>query len=167
MRIEPQYDSENEGSTSESELEEEEKFYGLALGTMMARDRRAKRNMIDDTYNRYAFNDKDLPKASFHRNFIGISLTFQWFEEDENKHNVPQIPITKEIVQGDSGNFTEISEMKRKARELNARPIKKVAEAKARKKMKAMKKLEKVKQTAQHIADSSEMTPGEISSEFH
>jgi AdoMet-dependent rRNA methyltransferase SPB1 len=47
-----------------------------------------------------------------------------------------------------------------KNRELNARPIKKVAEAKARKKMKAMKKFEKLKQTAQSIADASDMTPG-------
>jgi len=127
---------ENEESTDESELEDEEKFYGLALSTMMVRDRKFRRNLIDDSYNRYAFNDVDLPK---------------WFKDDEEKHNKPQLPITKEIVK----------ELKMKTRELNARPIKKVAEAKARKKMKAMKKLDKLKQTTQTIADSTDLTPSE------
>ena len=46
------------------------------------------------------------------------------FADDEKLHNVPQLPITKD----------EVEEMKAKWKAINARPIKKVLEAKARKK---------------------------------
>ena len=42
--------------------------------------------------------------------------------------------------------------------ELNARPIKKVAEAKARKKMKEVKRMEKLKAKATLVAQNSEMS---------
>ena len=47
-----------------------------------------------------------------------------WFLDDEGKHSKPHRPITKEAA----------AAIKSKLRALNARPIKKVAEAKARKK---------------------------------
>lgn len=61
--------------------------------------------------NRYSFND------------VGVSLP-SWFLDDENAHNQPQVPVTKE----------EVLEHKRWMREIDARSTKKVAEAKARKK---------------------------------
>jgi AdoMet-dependent rRNA methyltransferase SPB1 len=76
-----------------------------------------------------------------------------WFGDEEKVHNIPTLPVTKDMVM----------EAKAKFKELNARPIKKVAEAKARKKLKLMKKAEKTKARAQVIADSNDMRPAEKS----
>lgn len=50
----------------------------------------------------------------------------EWFLDDEGKHNKPNLPVTKEAM----------NQLREKIKALNARPIKKVAEAKARKKFK-------------------------------
>jgi len=105
----------------------------VALGSLMLR-KKSKQDLIDSGYNRYAFNDTDeVPR---------------WFKEEEQRHNKAQLPITKEMIQ----------EIKNKYAEINAKDIKKVAEAKARKKKKSLAKMEKAKSKATKIADSSELT---------
>eukprot|EP01089_Gocevia_fonbrunei_P004488 TRINITY_DN14500_c0_g1_i1.p1 TRINITY_DN14500_c0_g1~~TRINITY_DN14500_c0_g1_i1.p1 ORF type:complete len:158 (-),score=49.80 TRINITY_DN14500_c0_g1_i1:144-617(-) len=100
----------------------------------MSKSKKRKREVVDDGWNRYAFNDTDDAPL--------------WFVDDERKHNKPKLPITKE----------EVEAMKARAREINARPMKKVAEAKARKQRRKRKQIEKVKEQAQSIANQSEMT---------
>lgn len=60
---------------------------------------------------RYAFNEDEgeLP---------------EWFVQEEKQHRIRQLPIDKK----------EVEHYRKRWREINARPIKKVAEAKARKK---------------------------------
>ncbi|XP_026191816.1 adoMet-dependent rRNA methyltransferase spb1 [Cyclospora cayetanensis] len=103
-----------------------------AMGAMLIR-RSSRMDLIDGAYNRYAFNDDELP---------------DWFVLDEEKHNKPELPVTKELMQ----------EYKQKIKEINARPIRKVREAAARKKKRAQRILEKMKRQAQGIANSAELS---------
>ncbi|XP_075552617.1 pre-rRNA 2'-O-ribose RNA methyltransferase FTSJ3 [Dermacentor variabilis] len=109
---------------------------GLAIGTMMIRSQKAKRDIIDAGFNRYAFNDDNLPK---------------WFVEEEQKHSKKMMPETAEMV----------AEYKAQLKAVNARPIKKVAEAKARKKLRAARKLEKARKRAETITEKLDMTDAE------
>lgn len=89
---------------------------------------------MNDGFNRYSLNSKEgLPS---------------WFLDDESKHYKANIPITKEAV----------AALRAKLRALDARPIKKVAEAKARKKMKAAQKLEKAMKKAEGVNETSDMS---------
>jgi AdoMet-dependent rRNA methyltransferase SPB1 len=101
---------------------------------MVQDGRRQQRNILDEYgYNRDIFHDDpdSLPK---------------WFLEDEVQHRRRQLPVTKEAAQL----------LRERQKELNARPIKKVLEAKSRKKYKAMKKLEKVREKMNSlVADGS------------
>lgn len=99
-----------------------------ALAKKMLR-KKFRTETIDASYNRYAYEDDDKIMPS-------------WFVEDEAKHNVPNINLTQE----------EIDEEKRILREWNARPSKKVMEAKNRKKLKLARAMSKVKSKALVIA---------------
>ncbi|KAL1976078.1 hypothetical protein VTN31DRAFT_4470 [Thermomyces dupontii] len=93
----------------------------MALAQSLAKKETSKSDLVDDSFNKYTFRDTEgLP---------------EWFLDDENKHSRPIRPITKKAA----------AAIKEKMRAINARPIKKVLEAKARKKMKAAKKLEKLR----------------------
>jgi AdoMet-dependent rRNA methyltransferase SPB1 len=92
---ERRYDSEHE------EWDEEERARTLAIATMMLRRSKAK-ELVDASYNRYAWNDAgDLP---------------EWFVDDEERHYRPQIPVPKPLM----------DEMKERFKTLAAKPIAKV-----------------------------------------
>ncbi|KAF8421060.1 AdoMet-dependent rRNA methyltransferas-like protein spb1 [Tirmania nivea] len=104
----------------------------MTLAQKLAMGETRKSQLIDDSYNRYSFRDRDgLP---------------EWFLDDEERHSKIQKPITA----------AGAAAIKEKLRALNARPIKKVKEAKDRKKFKAMQKLEKLrKKSALVVGDEA------------
>lgn len=106
----------------------------MTLAHELALGHRNKHSIADEGYNRYAFRDREgLP---------------DWFIEDEESHSHISKPITKEAVEA----------IKAKFKAMNARPIKKVAEAQARKKMRAVKKLEKLKKKTDLINEDEGRT---------
>ncbi|XP_034476882.1 pre-rRNA 2'-O-ribose RNA methyltransferase FTSJ3 [Drosophila innubila] len=113
-------------------LSEEE----LALGALLVRGKKTRRDLIDAAWNRYAFNDDNLPV---------------WFVQDEQEHMTKPSPVPKELTE----------EYQRKVQELNVRPIKKVMEAKARKKRRATKRLAKAKKMAEKIMENADATSQE------
>ncbi|RWS11100.1 pre-rRNA processing protein FTSJ3-like protein, partial [Dinothrombium tinctorium] len=110
---------------------------GLALAELMIRSQKAKRELIDNSWNRYVRGDEDNAPS--------------WFRKDEEKYNKRPLPVSTEVVE----------EYKNKMRAINARPIKKVAEAKARKKKRALRKLEKAKKKAESLTDAPDMSEKE------
>lgn len=93
--------------------------------------------LIDDGFNRYSLNAKD-----------GLPT---WFLDDEAKHYKPNIPITKEAV----------ITLRARQRALDARPIKKIAEAKGRKRLRAARRLEKAMRKAEVVNANADMTENE------
>lgn len=106
-----------------------------ALAKKMLR-KKFREETINSSYSRIAYDEdeRDLP---------------QWFAQDEGKANVPNYNLTKE----------EVDIEKKALMEWNARPSKKVTEAKARKKMRLAKAMQKIKNKAQVVA-SSDITEG-------
>jgi AdoMet-dependent rRNA methyltransferase SPB1 len=106
----------------------------MSLATQLVADRRRNREeMVDKSFNRYAFGDNKFLPA--------------WFREDEAHHNKPQEPLSKDAA----------ALIKERMRKLQAQPGKKVLEAKGRNKMRAIKRLEALKRKATVIADSEEI----------
>ncbi|KAH9656762.1 putative rRNA methyltransferase [Citrus sinensis] len=129
----PGADSSDDSSSDESEDEEvDTKAEILACAKKMLR-KKQREQILDDVYNRYMFDDDGLP---------------DWFLEEERRHRQAIRPVTKE----------EIAAMKAQFKEIDARPAKKVAEAKARKKRVAMRKLEKVRKKANVISDQADIS---------
>ncbi|CAO3671329.1 unnamed protein product [Umbelopsis ramanniana] len=109
----------------------------MTLAKQLANKEKTKQDLIDEGFTKEAFRDKRaLP---------------QWFLDDEDRHNQVNIPVTKEAIQA----------VREKLKALDARPIKKIAEAKARKKFKANQRLEKAKKKATDIADNPDMSEKE------
>ncbi|KAM6115005.1 pre-rRNA 2'-O-ribose RNA methyltransferase FTSJ3 [Phoenicopterus ruber ruber] len=111
---------------------------GLALGSVIATSKKAKRDLIDDSFNRYSFNEDEgeLP---------------EWFTEEEKQHRRKQIPVDRQTVEA----------YRQRWREINARPIKKVAEAKARKKRRMLKKMEQMKKKAEAVVSTVDISERE------
>jgi AdoMet-dependent rRNA methyltransferase SPB1 len=129
--VQNEEDSSSSSDESEEDLDDYRKAEVLAYAKKMLR-KKQREQILDDAYNKHMFDDEGLP---------------HWFVEDENRHNQPNKPVTREEVAAERAQFKEI----------DARPSKKVAEAKARKKRVAMKKLDKARQKADAIADQSDI----------
>jgi len=106
----------------------------MALAQQMATKEKTSQDVIDDGFNKWAFRDT-----------AGLP---DWFLDDENKHSRPQRPITKAAA----------AAIKEKMRAINARPIKKVLEAKGRKKLRAAKRLEKLRKKSALLAEDEAMS---------
>ncbi|KAA0045562.1 hypothetical protein IC582_025161 [Cucumis melo] len=129
----PATDSSDSSSSEESDDEDPDtRAEILACAKKMLR-KKQREQILDDSYNKYMFDDAGLPK---------------WFLDEERRHRQPIKPVTKE----------EVAAIRAQFKEIDARPAKKVAEAKARKKRVAMKKLEKVRKKANVISDQADIS---------
>ncbi|XP_004250420.2 uncharacterized protein [Solanum lycopersicum] len=124
----------SDSSSDESDDDIDTKAEILSTAKMTLK-KRPREEMIDDAYNRYMFHDEGLPK---------------WFVDEEKRNFQPVKPVTKE----------EIAAMRAQFKAIDARPAKKVAEAKARKKRAAHRKLEKFRKKANSISDQTEISEG-------
>lgn len=111
---------------------------GLALGCMIATSKKRERDLVDSSFHRFANSEEawDVP---------------EWFLDDERKHRKKPVPVTREMVE----------EYKQKWKEIDARPIKRVAEAKARKKRRMLKKMEQAKKKAEAVVNTVDISERE------
>jgi AdoMet-dependent rRNA methyltransferase SPB1 len=70
------------------------------------------------------------------------------FTQDEGRHNKPTMPVTKEAADA----------MKERMKALDARPIKKVAEAKFRKQMRTQRRVEKAMRKSEGLTNQEELS---------
>jgi AdoMet-dependent rRNA methyltransferase SPB1 len=106
----------------------------MTLAHQLATGKITKQQLLDDNFNKISLRDVDgLP---------------EWFLDDENQHSKTQRPITKEAA----------AAIKEKTKALNARPIKKVREAKARKTMRAARRVEKLKKKSEGLAEGDDLS---------
>uniref|UniRef100_UPI0037E7DB82 pre-rRNA 2'-O-ribose RNA methyltransferase FTSJ3 n=1 Tax=Semicossyphus pulcher TaxID=241346 RepID=UPI0037E7DB82 len=111
---------------------------GLALGAQIATSKKRARDLVDGSFHRFASSEEhwEVP---------------EWFLDDERKHRKKPVPVTKEMVE----------EYKQKWKEIDARPIKRVAEAKARKKRRMLKKMEQAKKKAEAVVNTVDISERE------
>lgn len=128
----PMSEDESDSAAEEFDrLDDNAKAEVLALAKKFIH-KKTKRELIESAYNRYAFHDTNLPK---------------WFVEDENKYMRPAPIITG----------AEFNEAKQQLQTIDARPIKKIAEAKARKKKRLQAKLTQARQKAEAVANQQDV----------
>lgn len=129
-----------EGSSDESsddgfdDLDDDGRAEVLALAKKMLKGR-DRQDILDNAYHKYAFHETGLPR---------------WFEEDEKRHMKPPVAISQEEVQAE----------KDRLRAIDARPIKKVAEAKARKQKRMASKMEAARAKAEAISGQEDLPMG-------
>lgn len=114
----------------------------MALAQQMATGEKKSQDVVDDGFNKLAFRDMDgLP---------------EWFLDDEGKHSKPNRPISKAAA----------AAIKEKLRAINARPVKKVMEAKGRKKLKAAQKLERLRKKSATLEEDDALSERDKSQEI-
>merc|ERR1719219_633820 len=118
----------------------------LAAATEMAMSRKRKRELIENSYNRWMRDDD-------------VGALPDWFVEDEKVH---QRPDNGPSIEG-SKNKELVEFYRERAKSANVRTIKKVAEAKARKKKKLVGRRDRARKAADGIMANSDMTEREQS----
>jgi len=113
----------------------------LALGEQLVKSKKAKRDIMDDGWHRFMFNDTNLP---------------EWFVKEEEFHMKKRPDVDPAVVE----KYIE------KGKEVNVKTIKKVVEAKARRKRKVAKKMEKAKKRAETILENEDLGSREKASEI-
>jgi AdoMet-dependent rRNA methyltransferase SPB1 len=125
-------DTDSDSSSDDDDLDDDTKAEVLAYAKKMLR-KKQREQILDDAYGKYMYDDEGLPI---------------WFLEEEKRHRQPTKPVTKE----------EVEAMKAQFKEIDTRPSKKVAEAKARKKRVALKQLDKARKKADVISDQTDIS---------
>ncbi|KAH9459692.1 hypothetical protein Pst134EB_007922 [Puccinia striiformis f. sp. tritici] len=115
----------------------------IQLALDLVNRKKTKDQLVDSGFKRDAFFDdkNELPT---------------WFMDDEMRHFREHVPVTKEAVKI----------LRDKMRALDARPIKKIAEAKGRKKLRTLRRIEKAHSKANTVNESSDITEKEKSLEI-
>eukprot|EP00924_Labyrinthula_sp_SR-Ha-C_P013003 augustus_masked-scaffold_12-processed-gene-6.59-mRNA-1 protein AED:0.01 eAED:0.01 QI:0/-1/0/1/-1/1/1/0/921 len=115
---------------SDYDSDENAKTVALAGAMLKKSDRR---KILDQAYNRYAFNDPEgLP---------------DWFVDDETRHFKPQLPITKAMV----------DKVRARNIDLTKKSTKKVVEARARKRKRIAQKMETAKRKATSVVENEDL----------
>jgi len=114
----------------------------MTLAQQLALGEITKHDLVNEGYNKASFRDREELPA--------------WFLEDEAKHTRFMKPITKEAALA----------AREADKALNARPIKKVAEARGRKQMRAQRQLERIRKKSDLINDDSSMNEQEKSEQI-
>jgi len=105
----------------------------LAIGSLLTK-KKSRMELLDGAFHRYAFDDpEDLP---------------DWFVEEERPNLQRELPVSKETMR----------EFRGKLKEINQRPIRKVAEAQGRKKKRAVQRLEKLRKSANALANNEDIS---------
>lgn len=115
----------------------------LALGQQMLKSKKTRRDIMDEGWNRFMFDDKDSDLPN-------------WFVREEEYHMRRHPEVDPEVVEF----------YKNRQRDVNIKTIKKVVEAKARKKRKLTKRMEKAKKKASAIMDNDDIGSREKASEI-
>ena len=114
----------------------------LALGEQLIRSKKAKRDIMDNGWHRFMFDDENLP---------------DWFVKEEEFHMRKMPDIDPEVVE----KYREMG------KEMNVKTIKKVVEAKARRKRRVAKKLEQARKKSAHILENTDIGSREKANEIN
>lgn len=109
----------------------------MALGSILIKSKKNRRDLFDDGWNRYLHEEDEFIPS--------------WFRKEEQMHYRKAVPVSNEL----SKEFNE------RMKEINSKPIKKVLEAKARKKKRALRRLEKARVKAENVTDDADMSTRE------
>merc|ERR1711953_764820 len=114
----------------------------LALGEQLIQSKKAKRDIMDNGWHRFMFDDDNLP---------------DWFAQEEEMHMKKKPDVDPDLVE----------KYKEKGKEMNVKTIKKVVEAKARRKRRVAKKLDQARKKSAHILENSDIGSREKANEIN